>query len=339
MSRVLVVGGAGFLGSALARRLLRRGDQVVIADSFEDSGDGREAREERGAGLRGEANAVVVRADMADPLVAHSVITEHRPEVVVNAARFSAAGPGVEALVESCLSVRVDHFLHLSDSDLYGPAPDLRRASEDEPLVTAGDPRREASARDEALITNSALPFVILRLFEPIGPAMPMSRFPMQELEAVLADEEVFLSDTMPRDFLHVADAARAIELAIEKRPLAAVLNVGSGTPVAPRALVERLGRRAGKVPRIVCLPPQRSWRIADMERIWSTLGFAPERDLDRLASDIVSARLAGAPANFAPARPSHVDESQAPGPPLTVSRRELFDVFRGRFGKGPGAK
>jgi nucleoside-diphosphate-sugar epimerase len=336
MAKVLIVGGAGLLGSSVARRLLRAGDSVVIADVFDESGDGREVREERGAALGG--NAVLRRADMSDPLVVQEFLAEHRPEVIVNAAPLGARGAGVEALVESSLSMRVELFIHLSDSDLYGAAPDLRRASEDEPLVTYRDserperPNSQARARDEALVTGSALPYVVFRVFETLAPGMPMNRFPMRELEAVLADEEVFLSDTMPRDFIHVADAARAIELAIRKRPERTVLNLGSGTPVAPRALVDRLARKAGKEPRLVCLPPTRSWRIADMERIWSTLSFAPERDLDRLASDIVTARLS-------PIQPGRSDVPAPPSAPRTVSRRELFDVFRGRFGKGPGAK
>ena len=341
MTKVLIVGGAGLLGSSVARRLLRGGDSVVIADVFDDSGDGREAREERGAALGG--NAVLRRADMSDPLVVPAFLAEHRPEIIVNAAPLGARGTGVEALVESSLSARVGLFIHLSDSDLYGAAPDLRRASEDEPLVMKSDsdrPDRQARARDEALVTGSALPFVVFRVFEPIGPGMPMSRFPMPELEAVLAEEEVFLSDTMPRDFIHVDDAARAIELAIRRRPARTVLNLGSGIPVAPRALVDRLARKAGKVPRIDCRPPRRSWRIADMERIWSTLGFAPERDLDRLASDIVTARLSPIqPGRLGISDSSFPLPNERPETPRAVSRRELFDVFRGRFGKGPDAK
>lgn len=346
MTRVLIVGGAGFLGASLARRLLRSGDSVIIADSFDDSGDGREVREERGAALQGEANAILVRADMTDPLLVQDVVSRHRPDVIVNAAPLSGQGAGIEALVESALSARLNYFIHLSDSDLYGPSPDLRRAAEDEPLVGAHASHRDALVRDEKRITDSSLSYTIFRVFEPLGPGMPLNRFPMQGLEGVLADEEVFLSDTMPRDFIHVADAARAIELALRKRPHQVVLNLGSGTPVAPRAVIDRLARHAGKTPRIVCLPPNRAWRIADMERIWSTLGFSPERDLDRLASDIVTARLSPVQPGDPDFRSVPVQTSlerptmpEVPKAPRAVSRRELFDVFRGRFGKGPEAK
>ena len=69
----------------------------------------------------------------------------------------------------------------------------------------------EHQARAEERIKGSSLPFLIFRVFSLLGPSFPVGRFPMSELEALLADEEIFLEADGSRDFLHVADAARGI--------------------------------------------------------------------------------------------------------------------------------
>ena len=121
MSFVLVAGGAGFLGSAVVRRLLGTGEGVILLDGFDDAGDGRAVKEGRVAAFARHPRAAVVRGDAADPAFLESVLAEHRPSSLVNAMLLPPDGPGLGPLLESVRGAGIGAFVHLSDGQLYGP--------------------------------------------------------------------------------------------------------------------------------------------------------------------------------------------------------------------------
>jgi nucleoside-diphosphate-sugar epimerase len=335
VTTVLVAGGAGLLGSALARHLLRQGDTVVVADVFDDSGDGRAAKEDRAAAFETHPRATLVRADLSHEETVEGLFASHRPATVLNAARFDPAGPGATPLMSVARASGAGLFLHLSDGGLYGPPPEPgRRAREDEPVDPGEDARLAARAVEEAKLRDFGLPYVILRVFDLVGPSFPATRFVSWALEAIVAGEEIYLPDEAPRDFLHLEDAVRGVGLALEKRPLGETINLGSGSPVPPRHFLECLAARTGKPLRLTVVPsslsPPRVPRIADMEKAWNLLGFAPERTLEDIVDEIFYGRLTSAtvPRDFP--RPSRA--SAGAERPREVSRRDLFDMFRRPF-------
>jgi nucleoside-diphosphate-sugar epimerase len=337
VTTVLVAGGAGLLGSALARYLLRQSNSVVVADVFDASGDTRAVKEERAARFEAHPRATLLTADLSEEKQVEGVFASHRPAIVVNAARFDPAGPGATALMTVSRAWGTGLFVHLSDGALYGPpAEPGRRAREDEAVDPGEDPWLRARAADEAKLLESGLPFIVLRIFDLVGPSLPRTRFAANVLEAIVAGEEVFLPDGEPRDFLHLEDAVRGIALALRKRPIGEIINLGSGTPVSPRLFLERLAARAGKPLRLTIVPssttPPRTPRIADLEKAWNLLGFAPERALEDIVDEMFHARFSsGAVARDFPRLLRR--NVQAP-PPREVSRRELFDLFRRPFGR-----
>ncbi|HKC24735.1 MAG TPA: NAD-dependent epimerase/dehydratase family protein, partial [Thermoanaerobaculia bacterium] len=242
MPLVLVAGGAGLLGSSLAEALLSEGKHVLIADVFDDAGDGSAVKEERAARLGRHPWARVSRGDLTDGAFAAALLAEARPDVVVNAALFPVASGGVRTLVEAAREAPVPYFVHLSDAALYGPPPEPgRHASEDEPLAPGDDPALDARADEEEAVRRAGLPSAVLRVFDVVGPAFPAARFPMPELEAMLAGRKLPPLPGEPRDFLHVRDAVRAVISTLDRRPAGAVLNIGSGIGTTPREVVERL--------------------------------------------------------------------------------------------------
>jgi nucleoside-diphosphate-sugar epimerase len=324
---VLIAGGAGLMGAAIAEALLSEGHEVVLADVFDDRGDGTTVKEERAARLGRHPWARVVRGDLTDPAFASKAVADARPAAVVNAALFVPGSAGVAPLANAARAAGIGCFLHLSDAALYGPPPAPgRHASEDEEVSPEGDLELLARAREEDAVREAAVPAAILRVFEIVGPAFPVHRFPMPQLEALLAGREVPPLPAGERDFVHVRDAARAVSLALAKRPAGATLNVGTGIGASPRSVVERLARLASVEARFAPeVAPRRVPRVADVERVFSTLGFSPELGLDRALQEIVRVRLArGAPASR-PDTPAAVRDAG----PAPLSRRQLFDIFR----------
>jgi nucleoside-diphosphate-sugar epimerase len=338
--RVLVAGGAGLVGSAVARQLLSEGAEVVVADSFGDDGDGRAVREARAAALRAFPKATVVTADFSLPGAASDVLRELRPAAVVNAALFPPGGPGVVSLLEAMGGLDQAFLVHLSDGALYGaPAAPGRLALEEEPVDPGRDPVLLHRLVEESRLRASAVPNVILRLFGVLAPGAPANRFPQDLLEAFLDGNEVVLPSDAPRDLFHVRDAVHGILAALALRPAGKTINLGSGQGTVPSHLARLLADRAFRQVRIrVEERAMRVPRIADLSRARDVLRFHPRTSLETAAGEIVAARL-GAPETstsrprpLAPApRPRKTPEPER-NEPKEVSRRELFGFFRRPF-------
>jgi nucleoside-diphosphate-sugar epimerase len=341
VSRVLVAGGAGFLGAAIVRQLLGAGEDVVLLDTFDDAGEGRAMKEERAASVKRHPRLTVVRGDGTDADLLEGFFAEHRPSSVVNAMRLPLDSAGLGPLVEASRQAGVGVVVHLSDAALYGPRdPEGLRAREDEPIEPGEDRDLLAKAAEEEAFLASGLPFVILRVFAAAGPGAGPARFPIDALEALLAGEEVFLSDDAPRDFIHPQDVVRGVLFALRKRPIGQIVNLGFGLAVKPSEVVRALAVRAARECRLTVQgEPARPPRIADMEKAWQTLGFSPQLGLGEIVWDTVRARLfpAEAARAYQPAEPPAAPPAE---PPKPVSRRELFDMFRRPLGgaKKPGA-
>jgi nucleoside-diphosphate-sugar epimerase len=341
--RVLVSGGAGLVGSAVAKQLLSEGAEVAIVDAFGEQGDGRAEREKRAEALRSFTKATLVTADLSLPGAASDVFREFRPAAVVNAAIFPPGGSGIDSLLEALRSHEKPFLVHLSDAALYGAAAAPGQpAVEEEPI----DPGRDAVLLqrmvEEARLRGSEVPNVILRIFDLLAPGAPASRFPQDALERLLDGEEVVLPSDAPRDLLHVRDAVHGILAALALRPAGRTINLGSGRGVAPSRLVQLLADRAFRQVRIrVEERETRPRRIAGLGRAGELLRFQPRTSLETAAEEIVAARL-GAP-ETSTTRPGPLAPARRPSPPRKVereeqkevSRRELFGFFRRPFDGG----
>lgn len=338
--RVLVAGGAGLVGSAVARQLLAEGAEVVAADAMGLDGDGRDAKEARVAALRAFPKSTFVAADLTLPGAADELFRELSPAAVVNAALFPPGGPGVEALIEAVRAHGDPFLVHLSDGALYGP-PSFpgQPAAEDEPLAPGNDPLLLQRLVEEDRLRGSGIPHVVLRLFPLLAPGPLPRRFPHRELEALLDGNEVVLPTDTLTDLLHLRDAVHGILAALALRPAGRTINLASGTGVAPSRVVRILAEKSFRPARIrvadVPFPPN---RVASVARAGELLRFRPRTPLETALDEIVGGRL-GAPETSSsrpggavrPASPAATPAPRA-GEPKEVSRRELFGFFRRPF-------
>ena len=336
---VLVAGGAGLLGAAIAKGLLDGADRVVVADHFDDSGDGLAVKEHRAERLERHPGASVERADLTDAAVLEDLFARHRPAAVVNAALFDPFRPDAGALMKASRAAGTGLFVHLSTGALYAPGAETGvPAPEDEEPDPKGDIALTSKLIEERRLSELSLPFVNLRIFDVVGPLFPPRRFPVEAFEAILSEEEAFLHDERWRDFVHVDDVVRAVALAQKRRPVGATLNVGGGLAVNPRTFLSLLARKAGKEPKVVVLPNAGAGhpRIAKLEAARELLGWSPAYTLDGICESIVKGRLA--PFEEQPTRGTTAPAWGRPEPeepPKPVSRRELFDLFRRPFRGG----
>jgi UDP-glucose 4-epimerase len=307
MGTILVTGGAGYIGSHVARQLGERGESLVTLDNLSTGF--------RSSVLHGD----LVVGDTGDSALVSNLLKDHDVDTVMHFAAHivvpeSVADPlkyyrnntcNTRTLLECCMNAGVKHVIFSSTAAVYG-IPDSGTASEDSPTVPI-NPYGWSKLMSEQMLKDvsagSPLRHVALRYFNVAG-ADPGGRIGQSTPEAThlikVACEHVvgkrdhvsiFGTDfetpdgTGVRDYIHVEDLAAAHLDALgylRKGGASTTLNCGYGqgfsvrevldmvARVSGRALTIRTGpRRAGDPPRLVA--------IAD--RIRNTLGWQPRRD------------------------------------------------------------
>jgi UDP-glucuronate 4-epimerase len=290
--KVLVTGGAGFIGSHVVERLLARGDDVRVLDSFEPSY--APARKEANL-AQSLARVRLLRADLGDTEALDRVM--RGVDAVIHLAaragvRRSLADPGpylrtnvegTAALLEAMRRHGVDRLVNASSSSVYGARSD-GPFREDDPLGVPASPyaasKRAAELLCETWHRLHGLRVTTLRFFTVYGPRqrpdMAIDRFTRAAFDG--RPIRLFGDGSSLRDYTYVDDTVRGVLAALD-RPLegAPVFNLGNGRPVSLRDLVSALEDALGRPVEALWEPEQAgdvpmTW--ADTEKARETLGF-----------------------------------------------------------------
>ena len=298
--RVLVTGGAGYIGSVIVARLVARGHQVTVYDDLSRGhaaavhpaarllrGDVRDAAAMRAALAGSGADAVVHMAALAE--VSESVA---RPDLYhdVNA-------NGSAALASAAAAAGVRGVVYSSTAAVYGEP--RRTPIEEGDALAPSNPYGESKLAGERLLAAAGLPMVALRYFNACGADGGLGEDHRPETHLVpLAlraaqtggDVRVFGTDyptpdgTCVRDYVHVADLAEAHILALERLPdLTGAFNLGTGcgdsvlTVLDTVEAVTGLGLRRVMTARRPGDPPA---LVASNRRAAAELGWRPRRSL-----------------------------------------------------------
>ncbi len=293
MKRILVTGVAGFIGAALARRLLEDGHAVVGLDNFNDYYDPA-LKEARIRTLNPTDRFSLVRADLADLPALQRLFQEHAPQVVVNLAaqagvRYSLKNPmayghsnltGFLNLLECCRHGRVEHLVFASSSSVYG-------ANGKVPFSTA-DPVNHpvslyaATKKANELMAHSyshlyGLPATGLRFFTVYGPWGRPDMAPMIFTRRILAGQpiDVYNHGRHRRDFTYIDDIVEGVIRVIPRPPRSnphwdacqpdpassvapwRLYNIGHNQPVELMHFIELLQQALGRKAKLNLLPMQ----------------------------------------------------------------------------------
>lgn len=254
--RVLVTGGAGFIGSNFVRARVEVGDQVTVIDKLTYAG-----HRENLDGVIGDVR--FVEADICDAVrvaelmdvdwVVNFAAESHVDRSILGAAEFVRTNvQGVQVLLDAARNAGVGRFCQVSTDEVYGSAPRGGSFTETDPLMPSSPYAASKAAADllcQSYHRTHGLPVLITRCTNNYGPYQyPEKLIPLFLLRAA-ADEELPLygDGRQERDWLHVTDHCRALGSVLEGGRPGEIYNIGAGNPVSNREVVSSLLEAIGK--------------------------------------------------------------------------------------------
>ena len=293
--RLLVTGAAGFIGSNFVRWWVERhpDEHVVGYDLLTYAGDPRNLE---GLDVR------LVEGDIADLDLAERVLAEEQIDVIVNFAAeshnslavldpgrfFRTNVIGTQSLCEAAKRVGVSRFHHVSTCEVYGDlALDSDETfSEDSPYRPRTPYNASKAGADHAVRAyheTFGLPVTITNCSNNYGPRQFPEKVIPLFLTNALDDLELplYASTQNKREWLHVDDHCRAIELVLERGRNGETYNVGSGVERSVEEIADLVLELAGKPQSLKTIVPDRPGHdrryLLDASKLRRELGWEPE--------------------------------------------------------------
>jgi UDP-glucose 4-epimerase len=312
--RVLVTGGAGFIGSHLADALIARGDQVVALDNFSTGSTANIKHITK--------NFEIIDGDIRNTELINDTIKD------VDLVFHMAAALGVNTILESplesistniagsevVLNAAANHnkrILIASTSEIYGKNPKQPLNESDDRVV--GSPQKirwsysDAKAIEEAMAFSlnqeKGLKVTTARLFNTVGPrqsahyGMVVPRFARSALKNEPIN--IYGDGTQSRVFCHVDDAIEALlALVGTDKTIHEVYNVGGTGEITIKELADQVIKETKSQSSIEFIPYEKAYapgfedmqrRVPDISKIKQELNWAPKKNLSQIIADVAA--------------------------------------------------
>jgi len=313
--KYLITGGAGFIGSHLADRLVARGDEVYVIDDLSTGSKDNVAQLAGKSGFHATYDTILNRDLMLELVgtcdavlhLAAAVGVKYIIDNPFESIKTNVEGTGLVFELANKFKKKV--FL-ASTSEIYGKQSKSPLAEDDErilgPTTIARWSYSSTKALDEFLLMayykKYGLPFIVARFFNTVGPrqsaayGMVLPRFVEQALAG--GDITVFGTGEQTRTFVHVSDVAGAVLGLLDDGACEGqIFNIGGDEEVTMNDLARRVKKIAGSASKIVHVPYEKAYekdfedmerRVPDVSKIRKFIGFKPTLGLDAVIKDVV---------------------------------------------------
>lgn len=310
MRKILITGGAGFIGSHTARALLKRGDEVTLLDDFNNRYDPR-LKEMRIRLMFTDVPAPrVVRGDIRDQALITALLQQGRFNHVIHLAAWASVQPSIENphiytevnldgtvnILEAARKNGVENIIFASSSSVYGGLRDVP-FRETANITRPISPYAATKAAGEILCATwhnmYGLPITALRFFTVYGPwgrpEMAMFKF----AEAIRTNQPIHMRGaTTQRDFTYVEDIVQGIIGALENPHGFSIYNLGEHDAVPLPRLIAAIEQAMGKKAQVteVTLPPgDIPATLADISRAQTEIGYAPQTHIEEGVAQFIA--------------------------------------------------
>ena len=298
--RIIVTGGAGFIGSNFIYYMLKKhpSDRIICVDKLTYAGnlETLEAAMEK-------KNFKFIRADIADRQAVYRIFEQEKPDTVVNFAAESHVDRSIEnpeiflqtnvigtsVLLDACRKYGIDRYHQVSTDEVYGDLP-LDRPDlffTEETNLKTSSPYSASKAGADLLVMayhrTYKIPTTISRCSNNYGPYhFPEKLIPLMIINA-LSDKKlpVYGDGKNVRDWLYVEDHCRAIDLILQKGRVGEVYNIGGHNERANIDVVKTILKELGKPEDLIEHVTDRKGHdrryAIDPTKIHTELGWEPE--------------------------------------------------------------
>ncbi|MFQ5441293.1 MAG: NAD-dependent epimerase/dehydratase family protein [Thermodesulfobacteriota bacterium] len=272
--KILVTGGAGFIGSHLSETLVKRGEEVVVVDNFNDFYDPAVKRENIKELLETPA-FTLHEIDIRDPEKVKEVFRAERPDVVCHIAARAGVRPSIEDpvlyeevnclgtlnILEGVKGLKVKNFVFASSSSVYGVNSKVP-FSEEDPVERPISPYASTKRAGELMCYTYShlynIPVTCLRFFTVYGergrPDMAVAKFTRLIHEGKKIP--LYGDGSAKRDFTYIDDIIRGVTAALYKPSVYEIINLGGSRTVEVKRLIAVIEENLGKKAEIDELPP-----------------------------------------------------------------------------------
>lgn len=298
--KVLVTGGAGFIGSNVAEYLLERGDDVVIVDEVNDYYDttikegNLKLLQDKMEGQEGRLS--IYRGDICDDAFMLDVFEKERPEWVCHMAARAGVRPSIQDpyiyihsnirgttnLMELSHKFNVQNFVFASSSSVYGGSSSTY-FSEDENVDNPVSPYAASKKACELLSYTYHhlynLNVSALRFFTVYGPRGRPDMAPFKFIDRVSRGLELqqFGDGSSSRDYTYISDIVDGIVRAVDHPHPYEIFNLGKGNGTSLKEFISLVQKHVGKKANIKVMPDQPGdvpYTCADVSKAYRLLGY-----------------------------------------------------------------
>lgn len=252
--KVLVTGGAGFIGSEVVSQLIKHGAYVTVLDNFSSGKKQYLPSNKKLKIIKGDIRneQLVIKSLKDQEAVIHLAALPFIPDSYYYPGDFFSVNTtgSVNMLWNSLKSKSVEAFVHVSTSEVYGSAQFVPM-DENHPTAPHSTYAVSKLAGDRAAFTlhkENGIPVVVIRPFNSYGPRFTEPYIIPEIMSQILRGErEITLGNiNSSRDFTFVSDTADAMIKSIsEKKAIGEIINVGSGTEISILNLANKIAKLA----------------------------------------------------------------------------------------------
>ena len=298
--RILVTGGAGFIGSHLVEKLLADGHDVAILDDFNDFYDPQIKQENIAAVTK---DAAVHRVDLRENEAVRSLFHREKFDAIAHLAARAGVRPSIQDpqlyydtnvdgtlhLLEAARVTGIERFIFASSSSVYGISKKVP-FSEDQHLTQTISPYAATKMAGEFLCSTFShlyqMRVVALRYFTVYGPRQRPDLAIHQFTRKICADQAIdqFGDGTTRRDYTYIDDIIQGTVAALRyDGPLFDIFNLGENETTQLKDLITAIETALGKKAKINPLPEQAGdvpLTCADISKARKLLGYNPTTQL-----------------------------------------------------------
>jgi len=295
--KLLVTGGAGFIGSHLIERLLREGDEVVCLDNFNDY-YGPEIKRNNIKSFLRERNFELVKADIRDKDTLKEIFEKYKFQKVIHLAaqagvRLSLKQPnlyvdvninGTLNLLELSREYKIKNFIFGSSSSVYGTTKEIPFSEEGKlkPISPYGVSKRAGELLCYTYNHLYNLPVTILRFFTVYGPRQRPDMAIHKFTKLIDECKKIYLygDGKTSRDYTYISDIVEGIISALNNNFNYEIFNLGNSNPTNLSYLISLIEKNIGKSVKIKYLPEQPgdpSITFADISESKRMLNYEPK--------------------------------------------------------------